>query len=98
MLKVKNGVTPKNLQIACAAINAAIQINGDFDVIITSGTDGVHMKGSKHYTHEALDIRISNIPSTQLIPYVRALRGRLGKDFDVVLEDDHIHVEWDKKG
>ena len=97
MLKVKKGVTPKNIQIACAAINAATQIGAGWDVIITSGTDGKHMVGSKHYSGDALDIRSSNIPAGKLSPYVTALRGRLGLDFDVVIESDHIHVEFDPK-
>ena len=97
MLKVKNGVTPKNLQIACAAINAVAQLSADYNIIITSGTDGVHMEGSKHYTGDALDLRISNIPKDQLQRYIKALKGRLGPDFDVVLESDHIHVEFDPK-
>ena len=90
-------MTPKNLVIAAAAINAATQINAEWDVIITSGTDGVHKKGSKHYVGGALDLRISNIPNGQLSIYVKALKGRLGPDYDVVLESDHIHCEYDPK-
>ena len=41
MLKVKRGVTPKNLVIAAAAINSAVQIGLPVDVVITSGTDGL---------------------------------------------------------
>lgn len=97
MLKVKTGVKPKNLVIAAAAINTAIQIDLPVDIVITSGTDGKHMKGSKHYSGDALDLRRSNIPTKLLDTYLTRLRGRLGEDYDVVLEKDHIHVEYDPK-
>ena len=93
MLKVKRGVKPKILVIAAAAANAAW--DEGWDVVITSGTDGQHMVGSKHYSSEALDLRISNIPVLDLPLYVERLRARLGHDYDVVLESDHIHVEFD---
>jgi hypothetical protein len=95
MLKVKTGVRPKNLVIAAAAINAASGLG--FDVWITSGVDGAHKHNSKHYTYDALDIRRFNIPAKLLDTYLTQLRGRLGKDYDVVLESDHIHVEYDPK-
>lgn len=98
MLKVKNGVKPKNLIIAAAAINAASDANLTNDIVITSGTDGKHMVGSKHYIGDALDLRRSNIPSKLLDTYLTRLRGRLGGDYDVILEIDHIHIEYDPKG
>ena len=95
MLKVKNGVSPKNLVIAAAAANVAHVM--DVTVYITSGTDGKHMTGSKHYTGEALDLRISNLTKPQIHEVVSRLKIRLGKDFDIVLEKDHIHLEYDKR-
>lgn len=71
---------------------------------ITSGTeghdgDGVHKKGSKHYTGEAFDCRTRNIPgSLQAKKDIeKTIKRALGEDFDVVLEKDHIHVEYDPK-
>ncbi len=93
MLKVKSGVTPKNLTIAAAAINASEGLG--FDVVITSGTDGKHMRQSKHYDGNALDIRTVNIPRTARAPYLAQLRVRLGEDYDVIDEGNHIHIEYD---
>ena len=93
MLKVKNGVSPKNLVIAAAAANVAHVM--DVTVYITSGTDGKHMTGSKHYTGEALDLRISNLTKPQIHEVVSRLKTRLGLDYDVILESDHIHIEHD---
>lgn len=95
MLKVKNGVTPKNLIIAAAIANVGWDL--PFDLVITSGTDGKHMKGSKHYTGEALDVRTSNIPKGEVGLVLNRLQTRLGSDYQVLLEADHIHVEFDPK-
>lgn len=65
--------------------------------VVTSGSDGKHMKQSKHYTNEALDFRISDIQPQDLQPIVKACKEILGKDFDVVLEGNHLHVEYDPK-
>jgi len=67
-------------------------------VVITSVTDGKHKEGSRHYTGDAIDIRIWNLPED--VSYLQAssdLRSLLDDDYDVVLESDHIHVEWDPK-
>lgn len=93
MLKVKPGVTPKMLVIAAAAANTAEK--GNFEVVITSGTDGEHMKGSKHYTGDALDIRISNLSLSNLKALMTGLATRLGDNYDIILEKDHLHIEYD---
>jgi hypothetical protein len=93
MLKVKPGVTPKILVIAAAAANTAEK--GGFEVVITSGTDGTHKKGSKHYSCDALDLRISNLTTPQRKALIAGLMARLGDDYDIILERDHIHVEHD---
>lgn len=65
--------------------------------IITSGTDGQHMKGSLHYVGRAADLRSNDLATSQKSRLVEALRARLGRDFDVVPEPTHIHVEYDPK-
>lgn len=94
MLKVKNGVTPKNLIIAAAIANVAESL--DLDLVITSGTDGKHMVGSKHYTSEALDLRTSNIKN-ELQEVMNVLSARLGPDYQVIKESDHVHIEYDPR-
>jgi hypothetical protein len=95
MLKVKSGVTPRNLVIAAAVANTA-QILG-LELTITSGTDGKHKRGSKHYSGEALDVRTRNLTKANVKRVVDMLAARLGRGYDVVLETDHIHVEYDPK-
>ncbi len=63
------------------------------ELVITSTYEGTHSAGSLHYRHEAIDIRRTNKPDT----VVREIRRELGHDYDVVLENDHIHIEYDPK-
>lgn len=66
--------------------------NGLGDAVITSTYDGNHSIASLHYAHLAIDVRrCSN--------YVRdKIKAELGTNFDVVLEADHLHIEYDPKG
>jgi hypothetical protein len=62
---------------------------------ITSANDGHHMDGSKHDTYEAIDLRIWYLGVEQVDRITCDLRALLGPDYDVILEDSHIHVEYD---
>lgn len=92
MIRIKNGVTPRLLVLCAAAANTAAALG--VDVTITAGTDGCHMTGSKHYTGEALDIRLLGEHTEE---FKAALAERLGTAYQVVLEKDHIHVEYDPR-
>lgn len=63
------------------------------EAVITSGKDSVHGDNSKHYLGLAIDLRTYHV----LDRIVQDLKNHLGKDYDVVLEKDHIHVEYDPK-
>lgn len=70
---------------------------------ITAGTDGTHMKGSLHYKGQAIDLRSKNLKEEQKDLVFAELKKRLGKDYDVLLEDrgmpnEHFHIEYDPKG
>lgn len=66
-------------------------------VTFTSVTDGKHSPGSKHYTGHAFDIRTRDIPADQWQLVAGDIRERIGTEYDVVVEKDHIHVEFDPK-
>ena len=63
------------------------------ELVITSGKDGVHGKNSLHYEGKAIDLRTWNV----LDNLVKRIRVQLGAEYDVILEKDHIHIEWDPK-
>jgi len=100
MLKIKAGVEPYRLLIMVAAVgNVAQTLLYPQDVVITSGIDGVHREGSKHYSLNAIDVRTNNFPTAKSkLIFQDSVKVRLGPDYDVVLEPDHLHIEYDPKG
>lgn len=95
MLLIKPGVEPRHLIIAAAAANVASELA--ISVTVTSGDDGQHMKGSKHYTGEALDFRTNDLTPMNVQAFMRRLQLHLDQDYQLVLEVDHLHVEYDPK-
>lgn len=63
---------------------------------ITSVIEGKHSRGSLHYAGYAFDCRLP-AGMTDYTNFVTGLKNALGSDFDVVLEKDHIHVEFQPK-
>jgi len=79
-------------------IDAAEYVFGQYGIVpvITSGTDGTHRANSLHYSGDALDFRRRDADQagvTQLV--FDGLRYYLGQEYDIVLEPDHFHVEFD---
>lgn len=67
----------------------------DIDFVITSLTDGTHSPNSLHYAGRAVDIRTKNIPeSVGAYTIVKEIQDRLNKHYDVILENTHIHIEF----
>lgn len=66
--------------------------------VLTSGVDGAHSYGSLHYSGNAADLRSHHYNADQIVEFVRALSERLGQNYDVVAEEDHIHLEYQPKG
>lgn len=67
------------------------------DMVITSLNDGRHGTNSLHYEGNAWDLRTRNIPVKDLKAVASDLKDALQNDYDVVLESNHIHVEYDPK-
>ncbi len=69
---------------------------------VTSGTDGQHTKGSKHYSGNALDVRIWDYPGQKLLNDVKTKGTFLQKQSrgdvysfngaKVLIEKDHLHI------
>lgn len=64
------------------------------NLVVTSLRDGKHKAGSKHFSGQAADLRIWGLED-KVGMVVAALSAALGKDYDVVAEVDHIHLEYD---
>lgn len=68
------------------------------EMLITSANDSTeHHRWSLHYKGEAIDIRTKSLQKARQLAIVKQLKVKLGKTFDVVLEDDHIHIEYDPR-
>lgn len=101
--KLKAGVTIENLKEPLKGMVVKIAlvckiVNGeDYEMTITSANDGNHIKGSKHYSDEAIDIRTRDMEDYKKLITVSEIKRLLGKDYDVVFEMTHIHIEYDPK-
>lgn len=97
MILIKAGAKVVSTVRILAGVASVYQSMG-YDTIITSGNDSTHMTGSLHYTDNALDFRIFHVPNDKHATLIMRIKQQLGKDYDAILEDDHIHVEYDPKG
>ena len=69
------------------------------ELVVTSTGGGKHKRGSLHYVGLAVDLRTRDLPDKESkIRVHKVLARALGQDYDIVLEKDHIHVEFDPKG
>src|SRR5690606_29818565 len=64
-----------------------------FPPTITCGREGTHLPNSLHYEGRAIDLRTRDLSASQKLEIRAALAERLGPDWDIVLEADHMHVE-----
>lgn len=90
------GVRPETV----AAMHVVDGVYGDIgadDTTITSVKDGKHMERSLHYQGLAFDLRLPARSGSSAAggEAARLIRERLGGQYDVVLEQTHIHVEFD---
>ncbi len=80
------------------------QASGGPRPVITSGNDGTHKQGSRHYRDLAFDLRANNIESSTARQVRDDLARRIGDDYQVIYETfprtparNHIHVEYDPR-
>lgn len=71
------------------------------DLWFTSVDDSAHGRGSKHPDGDAIDIRTKHLQGgyvgAQAQRIYEKLKKRLAPLFDVVLEHNHIHIEYDPR-
>lgn len=97
-----SGVRPELLIGVVVACGVYERMRETF--VITAMLDGKHMDGSLHYKGLAFDCRLPSwyqqprpavVPTPEDHALQEELKRELGDDFDVVLEGDHIHIEYD---
>jgi hypothetical protein len=68
------------------------------ELVVTSAADSRHRPGSLHYVGLAVDIRTNNLPSEAVAKALaKEIGENLGPEYDVLYEEDHIHVEYQPK-
>jgi len=99
-MRFKAGVSVVGLQPQIAlALSVAESVYEDYDteLVVTSCNDGQHSYSSLHWSGNAADIRTKSLPKELWHSVHSQLQEALGRDYDVVLESDHIHVEYQPK-
>lgn len=101
-MQFKKGVKVRGVSVELAFVQPLINdIVKKYDTIegyvITSLCEGKHSKGSRHYVGMGEDLRTRNMKAKDKPKCYRELKKALGRDFDVVLEKNHIHIEYDPK-
>lgn len=100
---LKGGGSPANpLGMKAEALIAAIVANEvvagyGHNLTITSICDGTHGENSYHYDGYAIDIRTRMLSSDETSRVAAEIKNRLGPFYDVVIENTHIHIEFDAR-
>lgn len=90
-----NGIRPE-LLLAIIAIDGIFTQRSQA-LTITAVIDGAHSRGSLHYVGMAFDARTRDLPPGEADEAANLARAALGEDFDVVVEVDHLHIEYQPK-
>ena len=100
-MKIKDGV--RFVSPIAAMLHASMVVEGVFnafntghDCTLTGGIEK-HNTPSRHCVGGAYDYRTFNLSEENQEKFRARVSSRLGDGFDVVLESDHLHVEYDPK-
>jgi hypothetical protein len=86
-----------NMQLALDYAEEVYEKFGHSLIITEAYAESGHIKNSKHYEGNAVDIRIWNLGSDVHRIFGQIKRGLDEYGFDIILESDHIHIEYDPK-
>ncbi len=95
---IKNGVSVLGLapqMILAYVIAQRIYNRNGHECVITSAVEGKHGNHSHHYKGCAIDLRTRDLSRRDRIIIAEQIRSALGSEYQVVLEDDHLHIEFD---
>jgi hypothetical protein len=97
-LKDTVALAPPGIHLALldALLTAAdVYARWGYPLVVTSLGDSQHTPHSLHYEGKAADLRVRHLPIHDRPAVVRELQHALGPQYDVLLEVDHIHLEYD---
>jgi len=101
-MRLKAGVDLRGVQpeiLIAIVVADGVYSEAGHDAVITAVRDGKHKDGSLHYRGQAFDLRTvaAGMSPEKSERIASKLRAALGPQFEVVVETDHIHVEFDPK-
>ncbi len=99
-MRLKENVRPSGLRtemLLAIFIAAEVWKEYDRELVVTSLNDSKHSHGSKHYSGLAADLRTRYFEKEIVADVALELQERVGKDYDVVVEKTHIHIEYHPK-
>ena len=100
MKHIKDGVKSSDIELVVLdgiMTIALVYQDLGYVPVITSKEDGQHMPTSLHYKKRAFDWRTYQVPAAERPALKAGVQKALGPDWDVVLEKDHLHTEYDPK-
>ena len=98
MILKNNDVKPNISTPLLLGLMVANEVYAELGVnmVITSLCDGAHSETSLHYSGNGADLRIWNLSNPDDV--VEKIKSRLNRHYDVILEKDHIHMEYQPRG
>ncbi len=99
-MKLKQGSKVNGLRteiLLAAIIIDKIYDRHDAELVITEGTGSKHGRGSLHYVGQAIDIRTNYFTKEQTDLVANEIIESLNEQYDVVIEETHIHIEFQPK-
>lgn len=92
--RVRGMLTPEISRVLILALVWSVQEDKVID--INSLNDSGHMVGSLHYQDWAIDLDIAGDNKVDLEKLGMFLISTLPEEYDVVVNWDHVHIEWDQ--
>ena len=89
-----NGVKPEIL-LALVVADGIYKDLGH-ELVVTELTGGKHKSGSSHYVGLGADLRTRYFDDRG-VAAAKILSHKLGDEYDVILEETHIHIQYKPK-
>ena len=99
-MRLKDGVSTRGVRaelLFAIFVASEVFMRAGSEMMITSIQDGTHMFKSRHYDGAAFDFRIYHLDRKRIEKIVAEIKDALNQDYDIVLEKDHCHVEFQPK-
>lgn len=91
--KVDTSKLRKEIRVGMWAVEFVYSRHG-WDLQLYHTFDGEHMEGSLHFKNRAVDLSLPPVAYAGLAGEIKLV---LGDEYDVIVEAECLHIEWDPK-